>query len=285
MSNMLQIRLNDMKKIVSAVYILTICLLVGCHPSKSVVTKPKRQDMDALKSLILEKPPVNVLTSKVNFWFSSKEGVNVSMKGSIKLKMDSCMILSLQFSGIELASCLIRPDSVVIISRLDKIYAAENLKNLPYSTSGLYSILGQVLTNRIFIPGKQEPREKDLNAFVWLKQKDGMKLNLNQRDYALSYLMDDNQQYTQMNLKMVDALNELTVNYSDFQETKTITFPNLVEINAKTNLEDNKTTTLKLKVTYLKPVFNSAVDFSFTIPPKYKKVTVKELFEQFDELL
>lgn len=265
--------------------LLFVLLLSGCRSTKNVVTKPDRHDMDALKSLMVDESPVSVLNSKVDFWFSAKEGISTKIRGSIKLKSDSCMILSLQFSGIELARCLLRPDSLVIVSRLQSIYAAESLKNLPYSTSGLYKILEQVLTNRMFIPGKKGPKEKDLNAFVWQKQKEGLKLSLEQREYALSYLMDNDQQYKQLYLKSADALGELTVNYSDFQETKSIVFPNLVEIDAKTQLTENEPSTFKLKVTYLKPVFNTATDFNFTIPTKYKRVTLKELIKQVDEML
>lgn len=270
----------------TAVLLLLTCLFSGCHTTKTVVTKPNRHDMDAFKSLVLDKPPVTELNSKVNFWFSGKEGISTSMKGTIKLKMDSCMILSLQpFVGIEIARCLIRPDSIVIVSRLHQIYAVESLKNLPYSSDGLYKMLEQVLTNRMFIPGKEEPREKDLNAFVWLRQKDGIKLSLDQHDYSLSYLLDDHQQYKQMKLSTVDLSSELTVNYSDFQDSKSIIFPNMVEINAKTSLVENKAKMFKVKLTYLKPVFNSAADFSFPIPPKYKRVTVNELIKRFGDML
>ncbi len=265
---------------------LTVSLLWGCHPSKTVVTKPNRHEMDALKSLIIDKSPVKALNSKVEFWFSGKEGVSTSMKGSIKVKSDSCMILSLQpFVGIEIARCLLSPDSIVIVSRLHQIYAVENLKDLPFSTYGLYKMLEQMLTNRMFIPGLEEPKEKDLNKFVWLKQKDGMKLSLDQQSYALSYLMDSRQQYKQMMLKTDDSSSVLTVAYDDFQDRESITFPNRVEVNAKSSLLDNKSGNLKLKVTYLKPVFNSKTDFSFPIPTKYKRVTVNELIKRFGDML
>lgn len=278
-------RLTNTILLRTACVLLFICLLSGCRSTKNAVTKPNRHDMDALRSLIVDEPPVRVLNSKVDFWFSAKEGVSTKMRGSIKIRTDSCMIFSLQFSGIELARCLLRPDSLVIVSRLHSIYAAESLKKLPYSTSGLYKILEQVLTNRMFIPGKKAPREKDLNTFVWQKQKEGLKLSLDQPDYALSYLMDNDQQYKQLNLKSTDALGELTVNYSDFKETKSIVFPNLVEIDAKTQIVENEPSTIKLKVTYLKPVFNTAMDFNFSVPSKYKKVTLKELFKQVDKML
>lgn len=268
-----------------ACLLLLLYLLSGCRSTKTVVTKPDRHDMDALISLMVDEPPIREMNSKVDFWFSGKEGISTKMRGSIKLKTDSCMILSLQFSGIELARCLLRPDSLILVSRLHSIYAAESLQRLPYSTSGLYKILEQVLTNRMFIPGKEEPRERDIDAFVWQKQKEGLKLSLEQRDYVLSYLIDNDQQYKHMYLKSAEALGELTVNYSDFQETKSIVFPNLVEIDAKTQLAENELSTIKLKVTYLKPVFNTATDFNFSIPSKYKQVTLKELFKQVDEML
>lgn len=261
--------------------LLLVLLTTGCRSSKQVVTKPSRQDMDVLKSLLVEKPAVRQLNSKVDFWFSSKEGISTSMKGSIKLSSDSCMILSLQpFAGIEIARCLIRPDSLVVVSRMHQIYATESLSNLPFSAYDLYNMVEDVLTNRIFIPGNNNPSEKDLKRFTWAKSKESTNLTLSQRDYSMTYVLNDDQQYSRMSLATGDSTRFIYVKYDDFNANKSQDFPNRLDMQV---LGEGKT--LRLKVNYQKPAFNTATDMSFPISGKYRKVTLNELIKRFQDML
>ncbi|NLE33254.1 MAG: DUF4292 domain-containing protein [Bacteroidales bacterium] len=267
--------------LLGTVALLLVVLTTGCRTSKQVVTKPSRQDMDVLKGLLIEKPAVKQLNSKVDFWFSSREGISTSMKGAIKLSTDSCMILSLQpFAGIEIARCLIRPDSLVVVSRMHQIYATESLSTLPFSAYDLYNVLEDVLTNRIFIPGNTKPSDKDLKRFTWAKSKESTSLILSQRDYALTYVLNDDQQYHRMSLATGDSTQFVYVNYDDFKSTKDLEFPNRLDMQV---LGGGKT--LRLKVGYQKPTFNSATDMSFPIPDKYRKVTLQELIKRFQDML
>jgi hypothetical protein len=267
--------------LLGTVALLLVVLTTGCRTSKQVVTKPSRQDMDVLKGLLIEKPAVKQLNSKVDFWFSSREGISTSMKGAIKLSTDSCMILSLQpFAGIEIARCLIRPDSLVVVSRMHQIYATESLSTLPFSAYDLYNVLEDVLTNRIFIPGNTKPSDKDLKRFTWAKSKESTSLILSQRDYALTYVLNDDQQYSRMSLATGDSTQFVYVNYDDFKSTKDLEFPNRLDMQV---LGGGKT--LRLKVGYQKPTFNSATDMSFPIPDKYRKVTLQELIKRFQDML
>lgn len=267
--------------LLGTVALLLVVLTTGCRTSKQVVTKPSRQDMDVLKGLLIEKPAVKQLNSKVDFWFSSREGISTSMKGAIKLSTDSCMILSLQpFAGIEIARCLIRPDSLVVVSRMHQIYATESLSKLPFSAYDLYNILEDVLTNRLFIPGNNKPSDKDLKRFSWVKSKESTNLILSQRDYALTYVLNDDQQYHRMSLATGDSTQFVYVNYDDFKSTKDLEFPNRLDMQV---LGGGKT--LRLKVGYQKPTFNAATDMSFPIPDKYRKVTLQELIKRFQDML
>lgn len=261
--------------------LLLVLLTTGCRSSKQVVTKPSRQDMDVLKGLLVEKPVIRQLNSKVDFWFSSREGISTSMKGAIKLSTDSCMILSLQpFAGIEIARCLIRPDSLVVVSRMHQIYAAESLSKLPFSAYNLYNMMEDVLMNRIFIPGDDKPSDKDMKRFTWAKSKENTNLSLQQRDYALTYVLNDDQQYNHLNMATGDSSLFVYVDYTDFNEYKDIEFPNRLDMQV---LGGNKT--LRLKVTYQKPTFNTATDMSFPISGKYRKVTLQELIKRFQDML
>jgi len=151
---------------------------------------------------------------------------------------------------------------------------------LPFSAYDLYNVLEDVLTNRIFIPGNTKPSDKDLKRFTWAKSKESTSLILSQRDYALTYVLNDDQQYHRMSLATGDSTQFVYVNYDDFKSTKDLEFPNRLDMQV---LGGGKT--LRLKVGYQKPTFNSATDMSFPIPDKYRKVTLQELIKRFQDML
>lgn len=265
----------------AATLALVLVLSTGCRSSRQVVTKPSRQDMDVLKHQLVEQPAVRQLNSKVDFWFSSREGISTSLKGSIKLSVDSCMVLSLQpFAGIEIARCLIRPDSLVVVSRMHQLYAAESLSNLSFSAYNLYHMVEKVLTNRMFIPGNSHPSEKDLKRFTWVKGKDQTTLTLSQRDYVIDFVLNDDQQYNQMRYETADAAARVFVVYEGFSKKKQLAFPSQLDVRSVGGGR-----TLRLKVTYQKPTFNTDTDMSFPIPSKYRQVTLQELVQRFQNML
>jgi len=261
--------------------VLSVLLMTGCRSSKEIVTKPSKKDMELLRSLVLDKPVVYQIDSKMEFKISTREGISTSMKGSLKLKTDSCMIFSLQpFAGIEIAKCLIRSDSVFVVSRMHQIYAAESISRMPYASFGLFDIVQKILTNRVFIPGISKPEERDLNRFAWAKQKEGTNLNLTQNDYSLDYSLNDDQQYSKLRVYTSGESGNIQVIYSKFEKSDDVVFPYTIEIQA-----NEKDKHLNLQMACLKPVFNTSSDMKFLISAKYKKVTLKELIKRFQDML
>jgi hypothetical protein len=267
-------------KVLTAVILFSL-LMTGCRTSKELVTKPSKKDMELLESLVVEKPAFTTLNSKVEFKLSTRRGISTSMKGSVKLSTDSCILLSLQpFIGIEIAKCLIRPDSFIVVSRIHQIYASESIANMPYSSLGLFNLFQKVLTNRLFLPGNAKPTSRDLARFTWQKDKNETKLNLTQNDYSLDYTLNDDQQYCKLRAYPGKDSDYIQVDYSRFEKKNDFLFPQFVEMNAV-----GKDKRYNLQITYLKPSFDVSADFGFPISAKYKKVTLKELINRFQNML
>jgi len=252
----------------------------GCRSSKNMVKRPTASDSKILERLV-NNDNFESFDSKVNFRLTPSEGISVDAKGSLRMRRDSCLILSIQlFAGIEMLRCLIRKDSVFIVSRLHQVYSVESLKNNKYGQFLKFELLQAILTNRIFIPGQPTPSAKDLNNFEWHEQKGGSYFRWNQDSINLYFYLNDAKQYSQFKAANMNQKVMIEAVYSLFQNGSTGSFPTKLEFN--TEGFDKK---YRLQITYLKPTFNSGVDYRFEIPSKYKKVTTTNLIQRFQNML
>lgn len=261
--------------------LLLITGFTGCRSGKDIVKRPSASDSKILEQLINGDDNSGKMDSKVVFRLSPKEGVSVDMKGSLRLKRDSCMIFSFQpFAGIEAVRCLIRKDSIFIVSRLHQVYSAECLQNNKYSQFLNFELLQAVLTNKIFIPGDTKPSINDLKRFEWHQKKTGEYFRWSKDPLTFDFYLNEAKQYSSFKATEIDQKIMLEVVYSLFQEESTMNFPTRLDFKAEGL--DKK---YKLQITYLKPNFDSKVDFRFEIPSRYKKVTTPELIQRFQKML
>lgn len=273
-------KLNSRYLLIIAISAVTI-IMPSCRGSKDVAKKPTKQKMEVIKDLVLEGFAFSNLNSKMEFKIFPKEGVSAGMKGNIKIQKDTCMILSLQpFAGIEAVRCKITPDSIYLLSRLHSTYATEGIDALPYSELKPYYLLQSVLTNRVFIPGKVKPEEKDLEKFMTYNGKEGEFISITQNKYNLAFRIDDEQQYDKLTVGTEDVLKALEVNYTRFERANLGVFPHFIEMTTQ-----NEGKNLKMQVYFLSPAFDINTDFSFDIPKRYKKVTIKEMLDKFSNML
>lgn len=279
--NVLEFARISMRTIVAFSVAFSMLFVTSCKSSKEVARKPSRHDTEEVKQFVLSRPSFNTMDSKIEFSFSPKEGVSIGMKGNIKMRRDSCMILSLQpFAGIEMAKCLLRQDSIYIISRLHSVYSVISTDDIPYNELAPFSMLTEILTNRIFIPGKNVIRPDDLNKFKMMKEKDGIIMSLNEDSYGMAFRIDQDKHYNRLVVNALSSPVEMDVDYNDFVDGKTGEFPHKIEINAS----DSKRK-IKVDLNFLKPVFDDNIDLNFKISPRYKKVPLKELIMKFNNML
>jgi hypothetical protein len=210
-----------------------------------------------------------------------KEGVSAGVKGSLKMRRDSCLILSVQpFAGIEAVRCLVRRDSLFVVSRLHQTYAVENLSNIKNARYLNFDLVQALLSNRVFVPGQPKPTEKDLKMFEWHKVKGGDYFRWPDENYILDFCLNDDGQYSVLRASSPESQEKIQVNYNLFQEKDKDQFPSQIVLSTE-GLQKS----FKLQITYLKPSFDTTTDFRFEIPSKYKKVKLEDLVKRFQTML
>jgi len=253
----------------------------GCRSSKDLAKKPSENEVKQLGQLVYSNGNFKNLSSKVEFKFIPKDGVSAGMKGSLKLLRDSCLILSVQpFAGIEAVKCLIRRDSLFVVSRLHKTYAVEDLRNMKNAQYFNLELVQALLSNRVFVPGKPKPTEKDLRMFEWHKVKEGNYFRWPDENYILDFCINNDGQYSELRASSPERQEKIKVTYGLFQEKDKDMFPYQVLVST-----EGLKKTFKFQITYLKPSFDTTTDFNFEIPSKYKKVTLEELVKRFQSML
>jgi len=231
--------------------------------------------------MLHQTTPFTTLESKVEFKFSPKQGVGASMKGSMRMSKDSCIILSVQpFAGFEAFKCLIVRDSIILVSRLHKLYSIEKLSQFAYKDYVNISALQDILTNRIFVPGDQNPNERKIARFDRFHKNETDGFRWAENSYILDFILNKENQYATLKAYRPEWDEQVQVNYSLFSVENDIDFPHTVAIST-----DGFKVNYNLQVMYLKPQFNTTTDFRFDIPSSYKKVTTKELIKRFQDLI
>jgi len=273
-----------LKFLFGAVFVVALGAgLTGCRSSKEITRKVASGDVKKLEVYLHQSTPFRTLDSKVEFKFNPKQGVGASMKGSVRMSKDSCIIISIQpFAGFEAVKCLIVRDSIVLVSRLHKLYAVEKLSQFAFKDYINISAIQDLLTNRIFVPGDQNPNERKIARFDRFRQKETEGFRWAENSYILDFVLNKENQYATLKAYRPEWDQRVQVNYSQFSEVNNVDFPHLMVLTTE-GFKAN----YNLQIMYLKPQFNTETetDFRFDIPSSYKKVTTIELIKRFQNLI
>ena len=132
--------------------------LIGCGTKQSVVeteTKPTSQWASRVQQ---QKQTAEAQTAHINLQLRHGDK-NLSCSGSLRMKRDQVVQLSLTFLGLEIGRLECTPAEVLIIDKINKQYI-----RAPYSevdllrTSGLdFYALQALLRCELFVPGSPDP--------------------------------------------------------------------------------------------------------------------------------
>ncbi len=264
--------------------VLSVFLLAGlsgCRSSKEVIRKVASADVKKLETYLYPSALFQTLDSKVEFKFNPKQGVGASMKGSLRMSKDSCILISIQpFAGFEAVKCLIVRDSIVLVSRLHKLYAVEKLSQFAFKEYVNVSAIQDILTNRMFIPGDQNPNERKIARFDRFHKNETEGFRWAENSYILDFVVNKDNQYVTLKAYRPEWNQQVFVNYAQFTAENEVDFPHTMIFST-----EGFKVNYNLQITYLKPQFNTATDFRFDIPSSYKKVSTNELIKRFQNLI
>ena len=119
------------------------------------------------------------LSAKIQVEFTPASGKEVGSRAQLKLRRDDRLQISVQpLLGIEMFRLEVSRDSVKAIDRMNKRYFAESIadlkarKHLDFTFDNLQALL----TNRLFLPGKQAVTPDDRGRFGWERIPAGYRL-------------------------------------------------------------------------------------------------------------
>ncbi|MDL2323381.1 DUF4292 domain-containing protein [Bacteroidales bacterium OttesenSCG-928-A17] len=202
---------------------------------------------------------------------------STSVSSQIKIKKDEAIEISLRAPILgEIVKVFISPEQLLIIDRWNKQYFTESMDRVqsiaPFDFD--YFSLQALFTNHLFIAGKPNIEEKDLESFN-LKE-DEFQVYLNNTDsHGINY--DFVSDYTNRILKTEMYKKKekanLIWNYQEFGLTSNNRlFP--MQMNMELQLPDDVYT---MNMSFSKVEINNPYAPDVTIPTKYKQISLEQV--------
>jgi len=272
-----------MKKTVYYIIVLfvstTLLYLPSCKSPKGVGTVEVRgikSHQDFFDSMLEQSFRYNTLSARLNAEITTS-GNTLSSRVDLKMVRDSVFQLSVvPLLGIEIARLEFSTDSVKVIDRMNKRYAAEayaDMKGEMPIDFNFYN-LQALFTNYLFLPGEQEIQAKQYNRFKL--EQEGSRAKITTKD-ALDLLytfMADGEEKL-LSLQIADESKEsgLQWNYKDFKIVGTQPFPMLMDAQM---VLDN-TVVGKTVLSFSRVDLDVPVNMNFSIPANYERITFAQI--------
>lgn len=205
------------------------------------------------------------------------------MKSSMVLKMvkDSIIQISIRpILGREFFRLEVTPKGFIVLDRLEKRYISETFETMGISGKMDFDFynLQALLTNKIFVPGKQDVSAKDYQNFKAQPSTENLyMLQTKDKSNILYNFAIDASNHIASTL-VLSPKNNLTIQwaYDDFVKDGTRVYPTLM----KASMSMNKIN-LAFNLVYSKVDIDSNPKIDSTIPNSYKQVELMELVDKY----
>lgn len=274
----------NINKILSALLLLTVCFTISSCKSKKVVTTggdlEKKSHAKVIDDALMAELQYKTLTAKGNVEF--KIG-NSSQKAPAVFKIikDNILQMSVRipFLGREAIRVTFTPDSIVVIDRLKKQYLAESIKDskLMANFDFNYYNLQALLTNQLFVPGKQQVMSDSYDKFNITSSDDVYMLQTKDKGNLLyNFALDASNRIVSTLIYNEGKSVTLQWSYSNFIKDANTIYP--TSMNAKIDIAKKR---LDIGIAYDKLDIDKPFEVDNTIPNKYTKVDFSEFVSTY----
>ena len=244
----------------SKIYHISICIvlamaLMSCHTTKNAVTgtdisthrNQQDNNSELLKKFVCTTHTQKNIVAKIKFT-AHRNGSEVSLSGSLKMRRDECIQIQLIAMGfIEAVRIEITPDYFMIIDRLNKAYVKEQYNNIEFiQKNGLsFYSLQSIFWNELFRPGINHITEQNINDFSIMAEDTRRAITLNDNAKpqttemaaaTLTWTTEDNN-ITRASIQYADEntlKSHIHWQYADFTNVNGVSFPSKNMIQIKT---------------------------------------------------
>lgn len=243
--------------ILMIVLFLSSCTKRNLEKTEEVSTKGYSLDQ-ALDEYVNKTVDFETMAIKAKCKYQDEDR-NVSFTANFRLKKDEIIWVSATLFGIEGARAYITPDSVKVVSRLERSYYEESIE-------GLQEITG--------LPVNFEMLQNMVTAKILLVD-DNSKLSQSEGFYELATTLDDimatafiddaNFLIAKQHVEDESSNTEMEVTYSDYEKVEQYSFPFQADMNVTGDNEIN------VDLTINSVELNPSLNFPFSISKNYDK--------------
>lgn len=266
---------------IGIIVLISSVFLTGCKTSQKVSTVEigrTKEQKEFFDSMMEQAFQFNTLTARLNVDLRIP-GKELSSRVDLKMVRDSAFQLSVQpFLGIEMLRIEFTPDSIKVVDRINKRYVAENYEKMRAETPVVFNFynLQALFANRIFVPGEQNVPSSEYDRFT-LKQE-GSTAEIQIKDamnILYTFMADGEEKLLSTYITDSDKKYALKWEYKDFRIAEGQPFPMLMDVNIFSDTGSPGGITMA----FSRIQTNSALNFDFSIPNKYNRITFGEILK------
>lgn len=267
-------------KIVILFFVFAALIFIGgCKSKKTVTTGGVLEDKSNAKVVndaLAAELQYKTLTTKGNVEF--KLGSSSQKAPAVfKIIKDSILQMSVRipFIGGEAMRVTFTPDSIFVLDRIKKQYLAESIKDSKLMANFDFNFynLQALLTNQLFVPGKQQVVETDYNKFKITASDDVYMLQTKDKGNLLyNFAMDASNRIVSTLIYNEAKSVTLQWSYADFIKDDNVMYP--TNMNAKVDIAKKR---VDISITYNKLEIDKQFDVDNSMSSKYTKVDFTEL--------
>lgn len=279
--------MNYLKNFCKILLFCSILITIqSCRSSKnilssdgSVIDKSQEQLLDDILKAELDYKNISGKISLELIAGSKLSGVKTNSQ--LKIIKNKIVQLSIRapFINSEVIRLNITPDSVILIDRMNKVYAAENIKKMGKENNVHFNFnnMQSLFTNMLFTPGKEQISRSDYNNYDISVDSEKYKLVTKDKSGIIyTFTVDSNDRITSTNISGIKSKYSLNWNYSEFIKDGVFIYPTKMEAAV---MISNKN--VRLSMNYPRLDINKDLDVDQSLPAKYKKVSITDILSNY----
>jgi hypothetical protein len=252
-----------MNKIIFLGLVALSLLTLSCKRPPSA--NPPNAQREEIEKFIVQEVDFKYFSSKAKLNYKDeKNDVNTTVL--FRIKKDSIIWMTVTPGlGIEAIRCLIRPDSIFIIDKLNNKYSEYGLEYLKSTLNidiSFHNLQAMIVGNLPFAKSYNDHLSKDSSFYLLQQKPKSMDVDNHVRVATMKL---ENLVITETATK-----NSLDIEYSNFAPLETYVFPytQLININYKT---DKLSHTTSITVNHNKvEISDKPLNFPFNVPRRYE---------------
>jgi hypothetical protein len=271
--------------------LLTAAMLFSCSTSRKVqgtgsatAGKAETKAAAAYATKVTDNAATATCLSARASYALQAGSKDISLGGTLRMKKDDVIRLSMTFLGMEVVRMEFTPDKVLVIDRFNKQYVEASYSDaaLLRSASLDFYTLQALFWDELFYPGKRNVKEalseyaiSSSGEHTLLSLTSAPKLNYDFLTLTASHLIDR----VSVTPKNTQATESLVCKYGDFASFSGKKFPTSISIVAKGGKRD-----VNLGITLSRLSDDSKWETRTTVPSNYKKRNIEDVLSQLSRI-